>query len=65
MRTVSVMGTANLRTNMMDFIGFDSSIILNLSCGVLREFPGKFESSNLSRDDVSGEIGRTTRIWDL
>ena len=25
-----------------------------------REFPGKFESSNLSRDDLSREIGRRT-----
>ena len=27
---------------------------------VHREFPGKFESSNISRDNVSREIGRTT-----
>ena len=26
---------------------------------VHRAFPGRFESSNVSRDDVSGEIGRT------
>ena len=28
---------------------------------VHRGFPGKFESSNLSRDNVSGEIGRSPR----
>ena len=47
----------------MDFRGFDSSII-NINCKgwnshVHRGFPGKSESSNLSRDNVSREIGRT------
>ena len=55
--------TANLPTNIMDFRGFDSRIILILRGGILmsvhREFPGKFESSNLSRDNVSREIGRS------
>ena len=53
--------TANLRTKIMDFRGFDSSIILILTGGIPRpigDFPGKFESSNLSRDNVSREIGR-------
>ena len=54
--------TANLRTNLMDFRGFDSSTILILRGGILRahrEFPGKLESSNVSKDNVSREIGRT------
>ena len=53
-------GTANLLTNIMDFRGFDSSIIL-ISRGDIpfrRGLPGKFESTNLSRDNVSREIGR-------
>ena len=53
---------ANLRTNIMDFRGFDSSIILNVRGGILMSignFPVKFESSNLSRDNVSREIGCT------
>ena len=28
-----------------------------------REFPGKFESTSLSRDNLSREIGRTVRPW--
>ena len=54
--------TPNLPANIVDVRGFDSSIILILkgwnSYGH-REFPGKFESSDVSRDNVSGEIGRT------
>ena len=54
--------TANLSTNMMDFRGFDASIIFKFegwNSHVHRGFPGKFEPSNLSRDNVSSEIGRT------
>ena len=54
--------TANLRTNMMDFRGFDSSIILILRGGILMSigyFPENLRSSNLSRDNVSREIGPT------
>ena len=29
--------------------------------GFPRDFPGKFESSNISRDDVSREIGRINK----
>ena len=53
--------TANLRTKIMDFRVLDSSIILMLRGGLFhvhREYPGKFESSNLSRDILSREIGR-------
>ena len=52
--------TANFPTNIMDFRRFDSSIILILRGGILmsREFPGKFESSNLSSRDNVREIGR-------
>ena len=58
--------TANLRTNIIDFRGFDSSIIVIQRGGILkgwnfhvhRGFPGIIESSNVSRDNVSREIGR-------
>ena len=52
--------TANLPTNIMDFRGFDSSIILILRGGIPRpigDSSGKFDSSNLNRDNVSREIG--------
>ena len=51
----------NHPANIVDFGGFDSSIILNLRGGILMSiggFPGKFESSNVSRDNVRREIGR-------
>ena len=51
--------TANLRTNIMDLGGFDSSITLILkgwNSRSHRGFPGSFESSNLSRDNVSRKI---------
>ena len=54
--------TANLPTNIMDFTGFDSSTILISRGGILMSnmgFPGKFESINVSRGNVSREIGRT------
>ena len=56
--------TANLRTKILDFRGFDSSIILILRGGNLmsREFPAKFESSNLGRDNLSREIGRRVAV---
>ena len=47
---------------MLGFRGFDSSLILMLegwNSHVHGEFPGNFESSNLSRDNLSREIGRT------
>ena len=58
--------TADLRTETLDFRGFDSSRILILSGGIPRpmEFPGKFESSDLSRDDLSRVIGRKTGAWE-
>ena len=49
--------TPNLPTNIVGFRGFDSSTILKLTGGILR--PRKVESSNVSRDNVSREIGRT------
>ena len=56
--------TANLpMINIMDFRGFDSSIILNLNGWNYQahsEYHGKFESSNLSRDNDSRVIGRST-----
>ena len=55
------IGTANLRAKTLDFRGFELERNLNLKgwkSHVLREVPGKFESSNLSRDNLSREIGR-------
>ena len=60
--STKVPPTANLRTYIMDFRGFDASIILIVrgwNSQAHRKFPGKFESNNLSRDNVSREIGRT------
>ena len=53
--------TDNLRTKILVFRGFEPQH--NLDCKgwsshVHREFPGNVESTNLSRDDLSGEIGR-------
>ena len=46
--------TANLRTKILDFRGFDSSRILNLRGGILMYV----ESTTLSRNNLSTEIGR-------
>ena len=57
----SVPGTANLRTKILAFRVFDSSIVLVVkgwNSHTHREFPGKFEASNLSRDNLSREMGR-------
>ena len=59
------MVVANLRTNIMDSRGLDSMTHLNSkgwNSHVHRGFPGKFEASNLSRDNVSREIGRNALI---
>ena len=59
---------ANLRTKILDFRGFGSSIILCLRGGIrrsvesYRKSPGKFESTNLSRDNLSEELGRKPRL---
>ena len=61
-RATARKSTANLPTNIVDFRGLDSSKILILRGGILRpdrELPGKFESSNLGRDNVSREFWRT------
>ena len=53
-------GTADLRTKILDFRGFDSSRILILRGGIPRptgQFPGNLESTNLSREILSREIG--------
>ena len=55
---------ANLRTKILDFRGLDSSRILSFkgwNPQVQRGFPGKFESTNPSGDNLSREIGRTAR----
>ena len=77
--------TANVTTKILDFKGFDSSIILIVCvyiyiyiCNVYiyiymymyihdkgwnsqihRGFPGSFDSTHLSRDNLSREIGRS------
>ena len=60
-----LMPTANLRTKIMDFRGLYSSLILikRGNSRVHREFPGKFESSNLSRGNLSREMGRNEPIY--
>jgi len=54
--------TANLRTKILEFRVFDSNIIRIKFKGwyshVHSEFPGKFESINFSRDNLSREIVR-------
>ena len=56
---------ANLLTEILDFRGFDSSIIdINFkgwNSQAHREFAGKCESTNLSRDNLR-ELGRTSKI---
>ena len=52
----------HIHTNIVDFKRFDSSMILMFkgrNSQAHREFPGKFESSNVSRGNISGEIGRS------
>ena len=51
---------ANLRNKIMDVRGFDSSISFIIRYEIphaLRVFPGSLESRNLSRGDLSREIG--------
>ena len=53
--------TVNLSAKLLDLGGFDSGGILILRGGIprpIRGFPGKFESTNLSRDNLSRETGR-------
>ena len=63
--------TANLRAKLPDFRGFDLSRILMLRGGILlfghahREFIEKFESSNLSRNNISREIWRARFAGEL
>ena len=45
----------------LDFEGWHSQAHTGMP-GIFREFPRKFESSNLSRDNLSREIGRTDRL---
>ena len=50
--------TAIVPTSVVDFGGFDSSMTLILRGGIHRpmELPGNFESSYLSRENVSREM---------
>ena len=61
------MHTANPPTSIVDFRGFYSSTVLILkkwNSQVHRGFPGNFESSNVSRCNVSRRIGRiASRLW--
>ena len=58
--TLTVM--ADLPTKILDFRGFDSSILPSLRGGIPRsigDYPGDFESRSLSsREDLRREIGR-------
>ena len=60
------MITANLRTNILEFRGFDSSIILIVIKGwnsqSYGEFTGSLESTNLSREIRIREIGHRKRL---
>ena len=53
--------TANLRTKILNLRGLESSILLVIRGGILmhRTFPRNLESRNLSRDNLSRNIGRT------
>ena len=54
-----------LRPISVDFRGFDSNIILTFkgwNSHVHRKLLGCFESTNLSRDNLSREIGRSQRV---
>ena len=66
----AILSTANLRTKIPDFGGFDSSRILVLrgwNCHVHREYPGSFESVDLSRDNLSrqGEWAYVASVYIL
>ena len=60
--------TPNPPTNIVGFRGLDSSIILILRGGILTpigNFPESLsQASNVSRDNVSREIGRTAKYTD-
>ena len=60
---IPIQTTANLRTKILDFRGFDSSGILDsgveFSCPS-DNFPDFFEPTNLGSDNLSREIGRPT-----
>ena len=61
---IAKTGTANFRTKILDFRGFDSSRILTLRGGIPRpigSFPGNLESTNLSKDNLSRETVRTCK----
>ena len=63
-RAPAPLRTANLRTTILDFRGFDSSTIRILRGGILRSKGNFWESlsqQNLSRDNLSRKIGRTSR----
>ena len=52
---------ADLRTRILDFGGFDSSVILVLRAGIPRpivvgDSPGNFESLNLGMISVEGDL---------
>ena len=53
--------TANLRTRILDYRGFELEHNLNWkgwNSQANRTFPGSFESTNLGRDNLSRETGR-------
>ena len=63
LRNLNCDHTPNLPTNIVDFGGFDSSIILILRGGIPRpigDFPESLSQAMLVGCDVSREIGRIT-----
>ena len=63
-RSGGPLGKSPYCTEILDFRGFDSSIILSLWCGIScpknqRTFSGNAESRSLSRDSLGREIGRS------
>ena len=63
-RVWAVRPISVLSAKILDFRGLDSSRIFEFkawSSHVLMAFPGRFESANLSRHDLSREIGRKHR----
>ena len=58
----NVVGTANPRTNIVDFRGFDSNIILTSRGGILRpigDFTESLSQAMLVGCNVSREVGRS------
>ena len=67
-RSRSGLDTANLRTKIVDFRGFDSSIILILRGGIPRpmgSFPESLSQAILAGISLAGRIGRIANLLSL